>query len=337
MTQTGNYSAHHSVVDGVAVVHLADAERAMEVAIAPPVGNMAYRFRSHGEDILWFPYTSPGELRAKPTFCGQPFLAPWANRLDGGPAGDGYWANGKRYQLNGALGNLRRDAHQKPIHGLLNFSPQWSPVSAGADAQAAWSTSRLEFFRHPDLMAQFPFAHTIAMTHRLAGGQLEVETVLENHSAEPMPVAIGHHPYFCLPAVPRDQWTVHLAARDHLALSDLLIPTGERRPVEFPDPCALRGVVLDDVFANLVRDPDSRARLWVEGGGRRITVTYGPKYTVAVVYAPAGHDYICFEPMSAITNAFNLAHEGIYPELQSVAPGGVWRESFWVELSGQGS
>jgi aldose 1-epimerase len=39
--------------------------------------------------------------------------------------------------------------------------------------------------------------------------------------------------------------------------------------------------------------------------------------------------------MSAITNAFNLAHSGLYAELQSVLPGGMWRESFWVGFGGQ--
>jgi hypothetical protein len=37
--------------------------------------------------------------------------------------------------------------------------------------------------------------------------------------------------------------------------------------------------------------------------------------------------------MSAITNAFNLAHAGVYGELQGFAPGEVWRESFRVEFS----
>ena len=326
-----NYAVEQSVTDGILVVRLSDAAHAAEIAVSPSVGNMAYRFRSGGEDILWFPYAGPAELKARPAFCGIPFLAPWANRLDG----DAYWANGKHYQLNSKLGNLRRDAHQSPIHGLLNFSPYWELVETGANDASAWTTSRLEFTRHPGLMAQFPFAHTITMTHRLAGGELEVETALENHCAEPLPVAVGHHPYFCLPGVPRDRWTVHLAARDRLPLNELLIPTGERRPVEFPDPYPLKGAVLDDVFANLVRDPDGRARFWVDGGGRRITVTYGPKYTVAIAYAPAGQDYICFEPMAAITNAFNLAHAELYVELQSVAPGEVWRESFWVASSRQ--
>jgi hypothetical protein len=53
-----------------------------------------------------------------------------------------------------------------------------------------------------------------------------------------------------------------------------------------------------------------------------------------VVYAPAGRDFICFEPMAGITNALNLAHRGVYKELQTIAPGGVWQESFWIKPSG---
>ena len=72
----------------------------------------------------------------------------------------------------------------------------------------------------------------------------------------------------------------------------------------------------------------------VESGSRKISLIYGPKYTVAIVYAPPGKDFICFEPMSAITNAFNLAHAGAYKELQSIPVGGTWRESFWIVPSG---
>ena len=34
------------------------------------------------------------------------------------------------------------------------------------------------------------------------------------------------------------------------------------------------------------------------------------------------------------TNALNLAHRGVYKELQSVAPGAAWHESFWVKPTG---
>jgi aldose 1-epimerase len=289
---------------------------------------MAYQWNVGGRNFLHFPYTGLAEFARAPRLCGVPFLGPWANRLDG----DAYWANGKRYLLNPSLGNLRRDGNQKPIHGVLGFSKAWQLVEAMADGAGAWATSRLEFWRHPEMMAQFPFPHTITMTYRLRDGKVEVETAIDNHGTDPMPVGVGFHPYFQLHDTHRDEWHVHLAARDHLLLNAQLIPTGERKPIEFADPHSLSAGPLDDVFSNLIRDPDGLARFQVEGGRERITVAYGPKYTVAVVYAPRRQDFICFEPMAAITNAFNLAHEGIYKELQSVEPGGTWKESYWLSV-----
>ena len=330
MMQAANYSARKMVLDGVEVVQLADSARHLEVSIAVSVGNMAYAMNAGGKNVFWFPYHSPAELKAKPTLCGIPFLAPWANRIET----DAYWLNGRKYLLNPDLGNVRPGRNQLAMHGFLSFSPAWTLVSASADKRSASATSRLEFWKHPEMMAQFPFAHTITMTYRLANGALEVETTLQNLSAEPMPVAIGFHPYFNVHDAPRDQWKVHLAARDHLVLTNLLVPTGERKPVEFADPLPLQGVQLDDGFTDLVRGPDGRAQFWVEGSKQRITVTYGPKYAVAVVYAPPKSEFICFEPMAAITNAFSLAHAGVYKELQSIPAGGQWKESFWVTPTG---
>jgi aldose 1-epimerase len=38
--------------------------------------------------------------------------------------------------------------------------------------------------------------------------------------------------------------------------------------------------------------------------------------------------------MAGITDAVNLAARGRYNELQSIAPGGAWRESFWIRPKG---
>ena len=321
-----NYSATRVTVDGLEVVKLTDAARKVEVSIVPRIGNIAYELKVDGKNMLHFPFASLAEFQAKPTLCGVPFLAPWANRLDQ-PA---FYANGKKFLLNPDLGNLRFDGNHLPIHGLLTFSPLWQVVDVKATGTAATVTSRLEFWKYPELMAQFPFAHTISMTYRLAGGVLEVTTALKNLSSNPMPVSIGFHPYFTLHDAPRDSWKAHLAAREHVTLSKQLVPTGERKPVEFPDPFPLAGAQLDDVFTDLVRGKDGRAEFRVEGKSEKISVFYGPKYTVAVAYAPPGRDFICFEPMAALTNGMNMAHAGSYKELQSVEPGGEWRESFWI-------
>jgi aldose 1-epimerase len=325
-----NYRAHKAMVDGLEVVRLTDAARQTEVSIVPSIGNQAYEMKVRGQNLFWVPFRSLSEWKAKPAMCCNPFLAPWANRLDQ----DAFYANGKKYLLNGELKNFRRDGNGLPIHGLLVYWPAWEVRELKADAKAAWVTSRLEFWRHPDLMAQFPIAHSYQMTYRLQAGELEVETVIENHAREAMPVSIGYHPYFHVTDAPQDQWKVHVAAREQVVLSAQLAPTGERRPVALPDPVSLEGTQLDDVFTSLVRGADGRAEFWVQGVKQRVSVIYGPKYQVAVVYAPKGRGFICFEPMAAITNALNLAHSGVYKELQSIPPGGAWRESFWIRASG---
>jgi aldose 1-epimerase len=330
MSEAANYTAQRVTVDGFEVIRLSDENHKAQVSIVPAAGNNAYEFKVNGKNVMWFPQSSLADYKAKPTFSGNPFLAPWANRLDH----DGFYANGKHYILNPALGNYRQDGRKQPIHGLLAYAPEWKVTALTADAQGAEVTSRLDFWRYPDYMEQFPFAHSIDMTYRLRDGILEVETKIENHSTEPMPVSIGFHPYFKLHDSPRNAWKVTLPATRSYVLSSTLVPTGETKPNEYATPQPLAGISLDDVFGGLKPGESGRTAFVVEGVKERLAVLYGPKYTVAVVYSPADRDFICFEPMSGPTNAFNLKQAGKYNQLQSIAPGGKWQESFWIQPTG---
>ncbi len=330
MAQTHPYEAGKIKVDGFDVVRLADRERRIEVLIAPGEGNNAYRMTVNGQPVLWAPADTPAGLKAARGMGGNPFLAPWANRLDA----EAYYANGARFLLNPHLGNYRKDGYGQPIHGLLVHAAEWEVTHLAADARAAAVTSRLEFWRYPRWMAQFPFAHTIEMTYRLAGGELEVETAIKNLSAEPMPLSIGYHTYYQITDAPRDAWKIRLAARERLLLTDRVIPTGETAPVEDQGPLALGETKLDDLFAGLVRDSRGRAVFSVEGVRQKISVAFGPNYPIAVVWAPPGREFLCFEPMTGPTNVFNLAHSGAWKQLQEIPPGGSWRESFWIRPGG---
>jgi aldose 1-epimerase len=187
-------------------------------------------------------------------------------------------------------------------------------------------------------MKQWPFAHTIEMTHRLQDGVLEVATRIQNLSAEPMPIAIGFHPFFQLTDAPRDEWTLSVGARTFWPVGDNKAPTGQRQPIEtfFSDPksVVLKGMAIDDVFSDLVRDERGRSVMAVQGKSQRIEVLLGPHYPAVVIYAPPGRDFVCLEPETGIINALNLAQRGLYKELQTVAAGGVWQESFWIRTSG---
>jgi aldose 1-epimerase len=327
-----NYTSVQTSDHGIPVVHLADAAKGVEVSIAPSVGNEVYEMKVHGKNILHFPYADVSEFQSRPALSGIPFLAPWGNRLDQ----QAFWANGKKYAFDMALGNVRGAL---PIHGLLSSSPYWRVTEVKADRQSARVTSKLEFWKHPDLMAQWPFAQEYEMTHILADGELEVRITVTNLSAEPMPLAIGFHPYFRIPDVPRNDWVGRIPAGRRVVTDTRLIPTGQYRPMDIPDPFLLENRTLDDGFVDLIREPDGRARFYVASSGKMIEVLFGPKWQAAVVWEPNDgkgqpQEFICFEPMAGITDAVNLNHDGKYPELQSVPSGGSWTESFWVRTSG---
>ena len=91
MSEAPNYSAARVFIDGIEVVRLADARNRTEVSIVPSIGNIAFELKVNGTNLLWTPWQSLAEFRAKPVFSGVPFLAPWANRVDG----DAFWANGR--------------------------------------------------------------------------------------------------------------------------------------------------------------------------------------------------------------------------------------------------
>jgi aldose 1-epimerase len=325
------FAAKQISVDGISIVRLTDANAGIEVSIVPSLNNMAYEMKVHGKNILFFPEMTLSNFQKAPRQAGIPFLAPWANRIDG----TGFWANGKKYEFDMTPGNIRKDQNALPIHGLLTDSTPWQVTDVGADGESAHVTSKLEFWKYPNLMAQWPFAHEYEMTYRLANGGLEVRTTILNRSAEAMPLAIGFHPYYRIPDVPRDQWTLRMPDCKSVIVDKRLIPTGEFKSSDLPNPLPLKGRTLDDGFTNFERDHKGRAAFSIESGDKRIELWFGQNYPVAVIWEPAfSMDFICIEPMTGVTNGINLNHSGKYPALQTVPANGKWTESFWIRAAG---
>ena len=326
------FKAEKTTDHGIDIVRLSDTARDVQMAVVPSFGNRVYELKVHGKNLLYFPFSDPSALERSgtPGLNGIPFLAPWANRISDG----GFWAHGKKYAFNPNLGNVKLNSSAIAIHGMLTASPHWVVERIGADSNSAYVTCLLQFWKYPELMANWPFAHEYRMTYSLRGGELEIRTSLTNLSSEAMPVSIGFHPYLNIPGVPRAKWTAHIPARKHVETNKQLLPTGELKENALSDPFSMKGRVFDDGFTDLIRGNQGRADFSVQADSKRIDVIYGPRYQVAVVFAPPAKNFICFEPMAAITNGINLAHEGKYRELQELAPGATWEESFWIRFSG---
>ena len=57
----------------------------------------------------------------------------------------------------------------------------------------------------------------------------------------------------------------------------------------------------DDAYDNV----DDGAVFAVSGGGRRLEVRFQQGYSATQIFAPPGEDLICFEPMTAPTDALS--------------------------------
>ena len=158
------------------VIELADATAQMNVSVVSSMSD-AWRIQVKGHNLVRTSATLE-EFMARPGFNGMPLLAPFANRLDE----TAFYANGKKYNFDLELGNVRGPI---PSTGYVNGTKDWQLVEFKADGKSAWVTCRLDFYKNPAFMKQFPFAHTITMTYRVADGRFciidfEFATILDD-------------------------------------------------------------------------------------------------------------------------------------------------------------
>jgi aldose 1-epimerase len=311
------HSIAESTIDGHSVRTLASSAE-VSAAFAPEVGMVGCSLTHRGQELLGL-RGGLGRHAETGSTMGIPLLHPWANRLSGRE----YAVAGRSVRLDPDVSPVRLDPNGLPIHGLANAIADWKLSGAAADDAAAWLSATLDYSGHPELSAGFPFPHELAVEVVLRRRTLSIQTVLRPTGDVAVPVSFGYHPYFALTGVPRADWEVELAVRRHALLDERGIPTGESEPANVvAGPLGDR--VYDDMFDELADPPE----FTLAGGGRRITVAFETGYPVAQIYAPQDQDVICFEPMTAPTNA--LVTGG--PALALVEPGDEYTARFSITV-----
>lgn len=221
---------------------------------------------------------------------GIPLLYPWANRLSAST----YEVDGTSVSLAVGEGGVRGDANGLPIHGVLAAYPNWV-VTARSENEV---TAEVDYGADARLLASFPFPHVLTMQVTLFDRMLSVETTVTPTSAASVPLCFGYHPYFQLPDVARDEWTLTTPSMRQLPVDDRGLPTGETQAWE-GGTRPMRGVTYDDGFENV----HEGAVFTLEGGSRRIEMTFEKGYPAAQLFAPPGDDLVAIEPMAAPTDA----------------------------------
>jgi aldose 1-epimerase len=309
---------HATRVDGYDAIRLRSSSSHLDATFVPTAGMVGASLREGGEELLGRGLGVHCYARGGTTM-GIPLLHPWANRL----AADEYRVNGTAVRLRRDSPLIARDEHGLPIHGLLGGSPHWALRHGNANGDAAWALSaEIDFGAHPDLLEAFPFPHSLVLDVALRQRTLTVRTTLTATGEHAVPVSFGFHPYLHLADVAREDWHVELPAMRQLELDARSIPVGSSRPV-----AAAAGLLETRTFDDGYVDVPDGAEFVAAGGGRRITVRLEQGYPAAQVFAPASDDVICFEPMTAPTNALNSGDR-----LSHVAPGERYTATFSITV-----
>jgi galactose mutarotase-like enzyme len=309
------YILEKTTVDGFPALRLVSPKE-LAATYVPTAGMICCSLTHRGEELL-------GQRRglkhyaATGSTMGIPFLHPWANRL----SRLGYEIQGKRVDFPPDSPLLHLDAKGLPMHGLVGGCPDWQVSEQAADQNSARLTARLDLTTRPEFLALFPFPHFLELKIVLQNTSLAVSTTVLPATDAAVPIAFGYHPYFTLPDIPRQAWEIEIPARRQLLLNDKALPTGETEPCPaFSGTLGSR--VYDDLYTEMAPPPIFRLR----GGGRTLTVSFGEGYRFAQIFAPGGDEVICFEPMTAPTNPFDLG------DFVWVKPGSPFTASFEISV-----
>jgi len=295
----------------VHIVTLQDPSSELEAQFVPDAGMIGISLTDTGVELLGQRGGLDAYVAAGKTM-GIPILYPWANRL----GANTYTAEGTTVTLTAGQHGVRTDPNGLPIHGVLAAYPNWRVTHESANELIAEVD-----FGDQDLLASFPFPHRLALTVTLFERTLRLRTSVTPSGDRAVPLCFGFHPYLQLPDVPRDQWIIETPPLRHLKLDRQGLPTGETAHQS-----AITEPLGDKVFDDGYDEVAEGAVFAVSGGGRRIEVHYEQGYAAAQIFAPSSESVVCFEPMTAPTDALR---RGGYPTAE---PGGWGVAQFSIRV-----
>ncbi len=263
------------------------------------IGNTLYSFRFNGDEKMYFPFSFI-EYKNNSKLAGNPFMHPWANRLEG----EYIQVENQKYHFPEQHKHLLyRDGNNLPLHGLLLKSDKWKTLEIFESEQTCHHVAEL-VFDDENMLAIFPFKHKIQIKHSLQNNELKIETTIINEDEKDMPISFGFHPYFLKNALEN---YLQIPTNEVIDVDDKMIPNGSildrNEKWDFiQNIIALKNNSFDDGFKDLQFENDfSTFKL------NNIAVKFDQNYPFAQIYAPTQIDkpYVCIEPMTAITNAIN--------------------------------
>jgi galactose mutarotase-like enzyme len=167
--QRGSFSGFMGVIMEKTIL-IQNEDRSIKAEILPDYGGMVVRLQVDGHDVLYFDET--GITDSPLTSGGIPVLFPFAGKTKN----DTYEIGGKKFYM--------------PMHGLVK-NRSFAIKDLSGSSITLWIKEDETI-----LSRNYPFFHTLEITYQIKKDTLVITARVENHSQQPMPHAIGWHPYF---------------------------------------------------------------------------------------------------------------------------------------------
>lgn len=174
-----------------------------------------------------------------------------------------------------------------------------------------------------------PFRYRCRQVIRLSKDGLRVRIRLWNDEDIPMPVGIGLHPYF-----PRCSSPILTAALPKKWRFDEGL---------LPDKLQTNDLASEIALGAAISALPAHEEFWGWNGeatinwpseGVSLRLYTEPRLHGAVLWAPHGRDFFCFEPVSHSTDAFNLSsHELTTHGVIILEPGAQLKQEFYFDLA----
>jgi aldose 1-epimerase len=259
------------------------------LTIAPEIGGSIVRFWSKKGDfeLNWLRKTDDETIKAgdAANFSSFP-LVPFSNRIKNSE----FYFNGKSIKLSRNM-----DCIPYVIHGH-GYRKSWNVVEHHE------SKAILEYKHTPD---EWPYAYTIRQFFEITDDELLIDFEIINDGKEDMPYGLGHHFFF-----PRTPETMVSAKIDKIWTSDeevmpkdLITPDDEHN--------LSYGVLVDKVnMDNTFSGWSGEATIdWPEFDAK-LHLRADNEMGFLVVFCPKDDKFVCVEPVSNRTDAFNAASDG---------------------------
>lgn len=248
---------------------------------------------------------------------GGAILLPYPNRIRGTLAQDGTTIettiDGQQATLPANWHGKNPGAEVHAMHGLI-LSSDFKDVKH----QNGPTQSTVSALLHAGNFGGHWLSQTdVSVQVILKDSTLDILVTAKNVGKQPLPMAIGAHPYFEFPSGNRAQARIQVPAEERVLVDnyDNVFPAGQVEPVKgtpydftAPGGKPLGSLFLDECFTNLQRDAEGRVVVNVTDPaanyGVRVTAL-SPEIKAIQVYAPPDKNFVAVEPQFNLSDPYN--------------------------------